>query len=169
MNSLILYIPLVILALAFVVFGGKLWRARTRHRAFVRLLDNADALEKVLHQARDRMQAMRKVVGRVAPDIGAEAQASLDAEPLVQQLLRVAGYRRMPLPVPMLLFRPLTPMLFNWWYWPAISRYFMDRFFVPEIADHDAVYRQFGFKPARIRDTISYLRRSRLGLRIFRR
>ncbi|MCB1552201.1 MAG: hypothetical protein KDJ14_00230 [Xanthomonadales bacterium] len=88
MNSLILYIPLVILALAFVVFGGKLWRARTRHRAFVRLLDNADALEKVLHQARDRMQAMRKVVGRVAPDIGAEAQASLDAEPLVQQGLR---------------------------------------------------------------------------------
>ena len=87
---------------------------------------------------------------------------------LVQQLLRVAGYRRIPLPVPMLLFRPLTPMLFNWWYWPAISRYFMDRFFVPEIADHDAVYRQFGFKPARIRDTISYLRRSRLGLRIFR-
>ena len=87
---------------------------------------------------------------------------------LVQQLLDVAGYRRFPLPVPMLLFRPLTPMLFNWWYWPAVSRYFMDRFFVPEVADHDAVFRQFGFHPARIRDTISYLRRSGLAFRIFR-
>ncbi len=88
---------------------------------------------------------------------------------LVRQLLNVAGYRRIPLPVPMLLLRPLTPVLFHWWYWPAVSRYFMDRFFVPEIADHDAVYRQFGFRPARIRDTISYLRRSGLALRLFRR
>ncbi len=88
---------------------------------------------------------------------------------LVQYLLNVAGYRRIPLPVPMLLLRPLTPILFHWWYWPAVSRYFMDRFFVPEIADHDAVYRQFGFRPARIRDTISYLRRSGLALRLLRR
>ncbi len=88
---------------------------------------------------------------------------------LVHQLLIVAGYRRIPLPVPMLLLRPLTPALFRWWYWPPISRYFMDRFFVPDIADHDAVYRQFGFRPARIRDTISYLRRSGLALRVFRR
>ncbi|WP_420645749.1 SDR family oxidoreductase [Candidatus Leptofilum sp.] len=87
---------------------------------------------------------------------------------LVQQLLDVAGYRRIPLPIPMLIFRPITPMLFNWWYWPAVSRYFMDRFFVPEVADHDAVFRQFGFQPARIRDTVSYLRRSGLAFRIFR-
>ncbi|MCA9945440.1 MAG: NAD(P)H-binding protein [Ardenticatenaceae bacterium] len=88
---------------------------------------------------------------------------------LVQLLLNVSGYRRVPLPVPMLLLRPLTPFFFHWWYWPPVSRYFMDRFFVPEVVDHDAVYRQFGFRPARIRDTISYLRRSGLALRIFRR
>ncbi len=88
---------------------------------------------------------------------------------LVQRLLNVAGYRRFPLSVPMLLFRPLNKLLFYWWYWPPVSRYFMDRFFVPEIADHDSVYRQFGFRPARIRDTISYLRRPGLALRIFRR
>ena len=87
---------------------------------------------------------------------------------LVRLLLNVAGYRRIPLPVPMLLLRPLNSLLFYWWYWPPVSRYFMDRFFVPEIADHDAVYRQFGFRPARIRDTISYLRRSGLALRLFR-
>ena len=88
---------------------------------------------------------------------------------LVKLLLNVSGYRRLPLPVPMLLLQPLTPLLFHWWYWPAVSRYFMDRFFVPEVADHDTVYRQFGFQPARVRDTISYLRRPRLALRIFRR
>lgn len=87
---------------------------------------------------------------------------------LVKLLLRVSGYRRLLLPVPMLLFRPLTAMLFRWWYWPVVSRYFMDRFFVPEVAAHDAVLRQFGFQPARVRDTISYLRRSGLALRIFR-
>ena len=88
---------------------------------------------------------------------------------LVKLLLRVSGYRRMPLPVPMLLLRPLTPLLFHWWYWPAVSRYTMDRFFVPELAPHDAVFRQFGFRPARVKDTISYLRRPGLGWRLFRR
>ena len=88
---------------------------------------------------------------------------------LVQLLLNVSGYRRMPLPVPMLLLRPFTSAFFRWWYWPAVSRYFMDRFFVPEVADHDAVLRQFGFQPARVRDTISYLRRSGLALRVLRR
>lgn len=88
---------------------------------------------------------------------------------LVQQLLSVAGYRRIPLPVPLLAFRILTPMLFRWWFWPPVSRYMMDRYFVPEVADHDAVFRQFGFQPARIRDTISYLRQPGFALRIFRR
>ena len=88
---------------------------------------------------------------------------------LVQLLLNVSGYKRVALPVPMLLLRPFSAFVFRWWYWPAVSRYFMDRFFVPEIAPHDAVLRQFGFQPARVRDTISYLRRSGLAVRIFRR
>lgn len=88
---------------------------------------------------------------------------------LVQMLLDVSGYQRLPLPVPMLLLRPFSNALFRWWYWPAVSRYFMDRFFVPEVADHDAILRHFGFQPARVRDTISYLRRPGLALRLFRR
>ncbi len=87
---------------------------------------------------------------------------------LVQLLLNVSGYKRVPLPVPMLLLRPFSSIIFRWWYWPAVSRYFMDRFFVPELAPHDAILRQFGFQPARVRDTISYLRCSGLALRIFR-
>lgn len=88
---------------------------------------------------------------------------------LVQLLLDVSGYKRLPLPVPMLLLRSLNRLLLYWWYWPPVSRYFMDRFFVPEVTQHDTVLRQFGFQPARVRDTISYLRRSGLALRIFRR
>ncbi|VAW43212.1 hypothetical protein MNBD_CHLOROFLEXI01-3634 [hydrothermal vent metagenome] len=88
---------------------------------------------------------------------------------LVKLLLDVSGYQRLPLPVPMWILRPFSNILFRWWYWPAVSRYFMDRFFVPEVADHDAILRHFGFQPVRVRDTISYLRRSGLALRLFRR
>ncbi|MCP4419537.1 MAG: NmrA family NAD(P)-binding protein, partial [Chloroflexi bacterium] len=88
---------------------------------------------------------------------------------LVKLLLNVSGYRRLPLTIPMWILRPFSNALFRWWYWPAVSRYFMDRFFVPEVTDHDAVLRHFGFQPARVRDTISYLRRSGLVLRLFRR
>lgn len=84
----LLYLPFIVLGTVILVLGVKLLRARARHRVFVRLLDSADELEKILHKARDRMKSMRRVVGRVAPDIGAQAQASLDADDQVQQGLR---------------------------------------------------------------------------------
>lgn len=85
--SLTLLVILVLLATCGVL-GTVLWRDRRRHREFVRLLDHADALEAVLHQARRKMGEMKHVVGRVAPDIGAVAQASLEADAPVQQGLR---------------------------------------------------------------------------------
>lgn len=88
---------------------------------------------------------------------------------LVQHLLEVAGLRRYPLIVPLVLLRPLTTIFFRWWYWPAVSRYFVDRFFVPEIAPVDSVYRHFGFRPTRVGDAIAYLNRPGLRWRIFRR
>lgn len=87
MTDLLLLIIAILLPICGYLLHS-LWRARQRHRALVSLLDSADALEGVLHQARQRMTAMRAVVDRVAPDIGAEAQASLDAEGPVQQGLR---------------------------------------------------------------------------------
>ncbi|MCK7594821.1 hypothetical protein [Pseudomarimonas salicorniae] len=77
-----------LLTIACIVLGLQAWRDRRRHNELRRLLDNADALEEVLHQARKRMTDMRAVVGRVAPDIGAVAQASLEADGPVQQGLR---------------------------------------------------------------------------------
>jgi hypothetical protein len=64
------------------------WFGQRRERTLRRLLDRADALEHLLHTTRDRMAAMRQVVQRVPSDIGAVADASIDAQNLVQQALR---------------------------------------------------------------------------------
>ena len=86
--NLILFAAAVVLASCVVVLLALLWRGRRRQRALERLLDSTDALEALLHTTKERMAAMKQVVGRVAPDIGAEAQASLDADAPVQQGLR---------------------------------------------------------------------------------
>ncbi len=88
---------------------------------------------------------------------------------LVQQLLRLTGIRRIPLPIPMVLLRPFSRTLFSWWYWPAVSTYFVDRFFVPDLAPSDSVLRHFGFRPTRFLQTATYLNRSGLRWRLFRR
>jgi methyl-accepting chemotaxis protein len=89
-------VPAVTAVLAFVFVLGVLtllawalrWFAGARERALRRLLDRADALEKLLKDTRDRMASMRQVVQRVPSDIGAVAHASLDTNELVQQALR---------------------------------------------------------------------------------
>jgi NADH dehydrogenase (ubiquinone) 1 alpha subcomplex subunit 9 len=88
---------------------------------------------------------------------------------LVPLLLNAADISCLPLPLPMVLLRPLSALLFRWWWWPAVSRFMVDRFFVPEVAELDTVRRQFGFRPARLADTLSYLRRPGLRWRLFRR
>ena len=88
---------------------------------------------------------------------------------LVPMLLNAADVRRFPLPLPMVLLRPLSFFLFRWWWWPAVSRFMIDSFFVPEVADLDTIRRQFGFNSARLADTLSYLRRPGLRWRLFQR
>jgi len=96
-------------------------------------------------------------------------EARLSYRELVQTLLQATGLRRIPVKLPMLLMRPIAAAGFRWWWWPAISRYFVDRFFVPEIAQFDNVLRQFNFRPARLQENLAYLNRSGLRWRIFRR
>ncbi|MEM7333736.1 MAG: NAD(P)H-binding protein [Chloroflexota bacterium] len=88
---------------------------------------------------------------------------------LVELLLGMSGHRRMPVQFPLQILKPLTVLMFRWWYWPAVSRYFADRFFVPEVTEVDIVQRNFGFQPVRVRESISYLNRSGLRWRLFRR
>lgn len=88
---------------------------------------------------------------------------------IVQHLLRVNGRRRLALPLPLVFLKPLSLALFQWWYWPAVSQYFVDRLFVPEITHTDAVLRHFGFRPARFSEQTVYLRRPGMYGRLFRR
>lgn len=97
--------------------------------------------------------------------LGGEEQ--LRYREIVRQLLAAAGNRRFMLPIPLILLHPLSGLLFSWWWRPPITRYFVDRFFVPEVTDFDAVLRHFGFRPARLSESIAYLRRPGLRRRIF--
>jgi predicted nucleic acid-binding Zn-ribbon protein len=75
----------VLATAALLVFRQK---GQRRHRTLVRLLDQADELERLLHHTRERMNAMKHLVGRVPSDIAAIANASLDADQRVKQGLR---------------------------------------------------------------------------------
>ncbi len=88
---------------------------------------------------------------------------------MIQIILNVTGKRRFIVPLPMTLLRPVTRVLLGWWFWPPVSRFFADRFFVPDVTDLDLVTRQFGFRPARFHETITYLNRPGLRWRLFRR
>jgi predicted nucleic acid-binding Zn-ribbon protein len=82
---------LVGLGAVLLSLGGVLLfrqRGLRRHRTLVRLLDKADELERLLHHTRERMNAMKHLVGRVPADIAAVANASLDADQRVKQGLR---------------------------------------------------------------------------------
>ncbi|MFQ5399215.1 MAG: SDR family oxidoreductase [Anaerolineae bacterium] len=88
---------------------------------------------------------------------------------IVRLLLAAINLRRIPVRIPHVLLHPITTLVFSWWRWPPVSHYFVDRFFVPEVTEYDSVYRHFGFRPARISETITYLRRPGLRWRILRR
>jgi len=88
---------------------------------------------------------------------------------VLQLLLHTAGISRVPVKIPLVLLHPLSAMLFNWWWRPPVTRYFIDRFFVPEVAELDSVLQHFGFRPVRLRDTLGYLHRPGLRWRLFMR
>jgi len=112
------------------------------------------------------LQQQEEMTNRVITVAGSE---QVRYKQLVERLLAAAGIRRIPLRIPLVLLRPTSNMLFGWWYWPAVSRFFADRFFVPEVTDHDIVLRTFGFHPRRYEENLNYLRRAGLRWRMFRR
>ncbi|MFC4727055.1 hypothetical protein [Coralloluteibacterium thermophilus] len=79
---------LLLLALGVAILEWRRRRVRRRARTLTRLLDGADAVERLLYRTRERMGAMHGVLGRVPDDIGAAARASLDSEQAVQDALR---------------------------------------------------------------------------------
>lgn len=106
------------------------------------------------------------LIGKIITIAGEER---LHYRELIQQLLDAAGLRRIPLKMPFAVLHPINTALFAWWWRPPVTRYFIDRFFASEVAEIDSVLRQFGFRPARLKETIAYLHRPGLRWRIFRR
>ena len=77
---------------ALVVLGAwlayKLSRRDRRDDALRSLLDGADALERQLHDCRERMQKLQKLLGQLPSDMTRPALAALDPEGQVKTALR---------------------------------------------------------------------------------
>ncbi|MDX1440104.1 MAG: NAD(P)H-binding protein [Rubricoccaceae bacterium] len=86
---------------------------------------------------------------------------------IVRQVLHTAQLRRLPISVSIKLIRPLSALIFGWRVWPPVTRFMMDRFSVPEVAQLDSVLRHFDFHPARMGQRISYLRQRTLRRKLF--
>lgn len=106
-----------------------------------------------------------RATNRIITVGGAERLSYRD---MVKVILHVTGLNRVLLNVPMGLTRLSSRLLLSWWYWPPVSRFFLDRFFVPEVCDLDSIPREFGFQPARFAETITYLKRRGMRRRLFR-
>ena len=137
---------------AWLPGGGKapmqpLWVEEYVH-CLVQVLDRPDLTNKLVTVAGDELLNYREIV---------------------KTILHVAGKQRILLPLPLKLTRRTAGAFLGWWYWPPVSRHFMDRLFVPEVAEQNLVQRQFGFRPARFAETITYLNRSGMRRRLFRR
>jgi uncharacterized protein YbjT (DUF2867 family) len=108
----------------------------------------------------DREDLIDKTVALAGPEL-------LRYRDIVHHILQASGLRRVPLNLPMVVVRPLASLSFGWWLRPAVNRFFLDRFTIPDIAPADSVLRHFDFKPGRMSEHISYLRRPRRR-RLFR-
>jgi NADH dehydrogenase len=119
--------------------------------------DYVQCLVKILDQP--------ETIDRVMAVGGAERLSYKD---VIKTILNVSGLRRVALPLPLGLAHWTARIFLSWWYWPALSRFAIERFFAPEVTNLDAVQLQFDFQPARFGETISYLNRRGLRWRLFR-
>jgi uncharacterized protein YbjT (DUF2867 family) len=91
--------------------------------------------------------------------------ACLDRPDLTGKTVELVGEERLRYEK---LVRPLNTLVFGLWRRPPVTRFYMDRFTVPEVAPVDAVYQTFGFRPGLLSQHIAYLRGPGLRRRLFR-
>jgi uncharacterized protein YbjT (DUF2867 family) len=107
------------------------------------------------------------------PDLRNETVSVAGEEQMrYQELARIVmgtmGIRRRPLKIDLRLVRATARLTMGWRRYPPVTSFFMDRFSVPEVTAIDGVLRTFGFRPGRMGDNISYLRRPGWRRRMFR-
>lgn len=88
-------------------------------------------------------------------------------EEIARITLQAAGIKRRPISPAVKLMRPISAPLFAWWLKPPVTRFWLDRFSVPEVATVDSVYREFGFRPRLLHQQIAYLRGPGIRGRLF--
>jgi len=86
---------------------------------------------------------------------------------IARQVLISARMRRITFGVSIKVVRPLSALLFGWWPRAPVTRFFMDRFSVPEVAPVDSVWSHFGFRPGLMGQHSTYLRRPGQRWRFF--
>jgi NADH dehydrogenase len=92
----------------------------------------------------------------------------LHYEDLVHHVLTTTGMSRYPIRPSVKLFRWTAFVQAALWRKPPVSRFFLDRFSVPEVAPLDSVRRNFDFQPVHMNQQTAYLRRLGLNRRLFR-
>jgi NADH dehydrogenase len=100
----------------------------------------------------DRPDLQNRVI-----ELGGEER--LRYEQIVHLVLAAAGIHRIPLRLHPRLVRPFTLATMGWWRYPPVSRFWLNRYSVPDVAPFDNVLRNFDFRPARINTHMAYLRR----------
>lgn len=97
----------------------------------------------------------------------AAGQERLHYGEVVRLVMQAADLNRRLFPIRMQLVRGVTRLFFGWRRRPPVTRFYLDRLAVPEIADLDVVQRTFGFMPNRMSQHLTYLRQSGLARWIF--
>lgn len=87
---------------------------------------------------------------------------------LAQMVTEAAGLSRIPVKVDLRLVAFGRAVTMAWWPRPPVTRYFLNRFSIPDVAPFDNVSHTFGFRPERLVDHLAYLRRPGLRRRLFR-
>ena len=78
----------LVVAVIVALMWTRLHRVRHRDHKLRELLDGADALEAQLHEYRDRMVTLKKLLARLPSDMTAPAMASINPDAQVKTALR---------------------------------------------------------------------------------
>lgn len=95
-------------------------------------------------------------------------QERMSYREIAQLVMRTARMNRFTISPSIRLVRPLSAALFGWWRYPPVTRFYMDRLSLGEVAPVDSIKEYFGFRPSLIGRQLSYLRRSGLRRRLVR-
>ena len=95
-------------------------------------------------------------------------QERLRYREIAQLVMSAARMKRTAISPSIKLVRPLSGIIFGWQRKAPVTRFYMDRLSVGEVAPVDSIRLHYGFRPTLVGRQLSYLRRPGLRWRLFR-